>query len=534
MLSSAGPRLSRQDSTQTAAERKTVKLVYALLMSLLFATLLKAQDQDTLGKAVPPITKAAADTAAIQERIEVHSEVGITSPWRSVRDSIFYTKYNKYGDLKDDDPAYNPKKPWWTVALKVTGANVTTTATDRYILKYDFARVGFNSWKHNLQTGFEWDIDRFGMNFFFHPYSGAGYYNSALSSGYNFYQAIPFAIGGSLMYEYFGETTLPSYNDVINTPVSGAFFGEILYRLSSNILDDRTTGKKRLFLELAAAAVNPSRAFGRLTSGQASRHTTKEIYQKEPLNIIMSIGLRKRNDGSNFGTGSFSAIFNLDLAYGNPFEIRSRKPFDYFLMRTNINIGVGRKILDNITGLGLLTGKNVHLGSMEMLVGLFQHYDFWDNKTFELGTIAFGGGIVSKLPLVVNSNLYTNIHLGIVPLAGNSTRYGPDTSQVRDYNYGGGLGGKLENTIEFGKWASATFVGYYYWIRTYVGHKGDHYIGIIRPRMEIRFIHNLSLGFEHLVYYSDRYPSDFYPIHIVRTEQRIFLKVLFEQFRRKD
>ena len=91
-------------------------------------------------------------------------------------------------------------------------------------------------------------------------------------------------------------------------------------------------------------------------------------------------------------------------------------------MRTDLNFGVGRKILDNITGLGILSGKNVQYGSMEMLVGIFQHFDYWDNRTFELGTIAFGGGVVSKLPLIVNSNLYTNFHLGIVPLAGNSTQ----------------------------------------------------------------------------------------------------------------
>jgi hypothetical protein len=336
------------------------------------------------------------------------------------------------------------------------------------------------------------------------------------------------------MYEYFGETTLPSRNDVINTPVSGAFFGEILYRLSSNILDDRATGKRRFLLELAAAAVNPSRAFGRLTSRQMFRHTTKEIYQKEPLNATLSTGFRKMNHGSSFGTGSVSATVNLHVDYGNPFEIRSRKPFDYFKMRTDLNFGVGRKVLDNITGLGVLYGKNVQIGSLEMLVGVFQHYDYWDNRTFELGTIAFGGGVVSKLPLVMNSNLYTNLHLGVVPLAGNSTQYGPDTSQFRDYNYGGGLGGKLESTLELGRWASATFIGYYYWIHTYVGHKGDHYMAIIRPRIEFRFVNNLSLGFEHLVYYSDRYPDDFHAIHFVRTEQRIFLKVLFEQFKRKD
>jgi hypothetical protein len=203
-------------------------------------------------------------------------------------------------------------------------------------------------------------------------------------------------------------------------------------------------------------------------------------------------------------------------------------------VRTDLNIGVGRKRLDNITGFGILAGNNIQYGSLEMLVGLFQHYDFWDNKTFELGTIAFGGGVVSKLPLSNNLNFYTTAHINIIPLAGNSTRYGPDTSQFRDYNYGGGMGAKVENTLELGRAASATFIGYYYWIHTYVGHKGDHYIGLIRPRFELRIINNFSLGFEHLVYYSDRYAADFHPIHLVRTEQRIYLKVYFEQFKRKD
>jgi hypothetical protein len=512
----------------------TMKTVYVILLSLLFAPLLQAQDSTKSNNVVSPSPKTPADTAAIQKRIEVHADVGLKSPWRRVRDSIFYTKYNKYGDLKDDDPVYNPKRPWWTVALKVTGANVFTTSVDHYVFRYDFSNVGFNTWKHNLKTGWEWDIDRFGMNFFFHPYGGAGYYNSALSSGYNFYQAIPFAVCGSAMYEYFGENTLPSYNDIVNTSISGAFFGEILYRLSSNILDDRATGSNRFFRELAAAAVNPSRAFGRLTSGQMWRHTSKEIYQKEPLNITLSTGLRKLNDGSSFGTGSNSATFNLHVDYGNPFEKRSRKPFDYFKMRTDLNIGVGRKIVDNITGLGVIYANNVQLGSMEMLVGLFQHYDFWDNKTFELGTIMFGGGVVSKLPLTLNSNLYTSVHVGIVPLAGNSTKYGPDTAQVRDYNYDGGAGGKLESTLEFGGRASLTFIGYYYWLHTYVGHREHHYIGIIRPRFEVRLIKNYSLGVEHLVYYSDRYPVGYNPIHQVRTEQRLYLKVYFEQFKRKD
>ena len=511
-----------------------MKMTFWLLLSLLCPTLLQAQ---STGGPAPQTILLAPTTAggvALQDQGTTRSALAVRTRWRSAGDSLFYARYNKYGDLRDDDPNYNPRRPWWLVALKVAGQNVATTSVDRYVFGYSYSKVGLESWKHNLKTGWEWDTDRFGMNFFLHPYSGAGYFNWARSSGYNFYQSIPFALGGSLAFEYFGENTLPSINDVINTPISGTFFGEVFYRLSSSILDDRTFGRGRFLRELAAGAVDPARGLGRLAAGKVFRHTPTEIYQKEPLNITLSGGLRKLNHGSSFGTGSTSATFNLHVDYGNPFEKRSRKPFDYFKVRTDLNYGVGRKLLDNITGLGIISGTNVQHGSTEMLVGLFQHYDYWDNKTFELGAIGFGGGVVSKVPLGARSGLYTNVHLGIVPLAGNSTQYGPDTLQVRDYNYGGGLMGKIESTLELERSAVFTFVGYYYLIHTYIGHKGDHYIGLIRPRVEVRFVNNLSLGFEHLVYYSDRFPGDFHPIHTVRTEQRVFLKILFEQFRRKD
>jgi hypothetical protein len=552
--------------TKMVVGRTTMKIAFVLLLSLLFSASLLAQDSvkddkgaslnsktvadsiavkqaapipktpaDTVAaEKVAPIPKAGADSTATQARIETHSEAGLNTKWYSLRDSIFYTKYNKYGDLKDDDPVYNPKRPWWHVGLKIMAASAFTNTYDLHILKGDYAKISIHTWAHNIKTGWEWDTDRFGMNFFFHPYAGGGYYNSALSSGYNYYQAFPFAFAGSLIWEYFGENTLPSYNDQINTPISGAYLGEVLYRVSSNILDDRATGMSRFWRELAAAAVDPTRGFGRLVSGKLWRHTSREIYQKEPLNITLSTGERRLNNGHSFGTGTNSATFNVHLDYGNPFEVRSRKPFDYFKFRADFNFGVGRKTLDNMTGSGIIFGNNYQIGSMEVLAGVFQHYDYWDNNTFELGTMAFGAGVVTKLPVTKNSQFYTTIHLNIVPLAGNSTQYGPDTSQFRDYNYGGGLGGKIENTLELGKRASATFIGYYYWIHTYVGHKGDHYLGLIRPRFELRMIRNLSLGFEHLVYYSDRYPTDFPSIHKVRTEQRVYLKMYFEQFKRKE
>ena len=445
------------------------------------------------------------------------------------------TKYNKYGDLLNDDKQYNPKYPLWKPIVNVVGVNLFTTVLDRLILNASLSHTSLSSWKYKIQKGWEWDADRFGINFIGHPYTGSMYFNAARSQGYNYVQSIPFAIGGSLMWEYFGETTRPSYNDVINTPINGAFLGEIFYRLSSNILDDRTTGSDRAFREIFAGLVDPVRELNRLLQGKAFRHTNKEVYEKEPLNITMFAGVHKINRANNtiFGYGPTDALINIQFDYGNPFEIIDRKPFDFFRLRTEFSFGSGRKLLDNLTGYGVLLSKNTTFDKASVLYGLFQYDDYWDNMTFELGAIGVGGGIFTKYPITDNVTMYTNAHLALVPLAGNSTRFGPDTTQYRDYTYDDGFEGKFETTINFGKYVSASLVYYYFFLHTHVGTPGNNNVSILKPRINVQLFKNVSLGFEHFIYYDDRYLKNLAPIYSVRTEQKIYLSWFLEDTQRK-
>ncbi|MDP9047302.1 MAG: DUF3943 domain-containing protein [Bacteroidota bacterium] len=333
----------------------------------------------------------------------------------------------------------------------------------------------------------------------------------------------------------FGENTRPSYNDVINTPINGAFLGEIFYRVSSNILDDRATGGNRVFREIAAGLVDPVRGFNRLLQGKTFRHTTTEVYQKEPLNVTLFAGVHKINENNNtiFGAGPTNILINLQLDYGNPFEDVHRKPFDFFRFRTEFSFGSGRKILDNVTGYGILIGDNAHVGKLDVLYGAFQYYDYWDNKTFELGAIGFGGGVFTRYPFSKDIVLYTNVNLALVPLAGNSTRFGPDTSQVRDYTYNNGIEGQVDARLNLGHYLSLSCAYNYYFLHTFVGPGGTNHVNIVKPRITVNFTKNLSLGFEHFIYYDDRFLDNFPAIYSVRTEQKIFLSLFLEDPQRK-
>ncbi|MDR2914386.1 MAG: DUF3943 domain-containing protein [Tannerella sp.] len=124
-----------------------------------------------------------------------------------------------------DSIIIRPKRPW-KAALETVGFNLALGTFDRYVLKGDYAQISFSSIKKNFQTGFVWDNDKFATNMFGHPYEGGIYFSAARTNGLNFYESMPYALGGSLMWEFCMETDPPAINDLITTTVGGFSLGE--------------------------------------------------------------------------------------------------------------------------------------------------------------------------------------------------------------------------------------------------------------------------------------------------------------------
>jgi hypothetical protein len=400
-------------------------------------------------------------------------------------------RLNRYGYLLNDDPKYNPKYPVWKPVLRVMTTNLVNWSSSRYIYNFDWARISLKSWKYNLKEGFEWDNDLFATNFIGHPHTGNTYFNVARSEGYNYWQSFPFAVEGSLMWEYFGENERPSINDIINTPVGGAFLGEIIYRISSNILDDSKRGKERVIREIAAALIDPTRGLNRLTQGKMFRVTPSDVYQKEPINVTVTAGALSIDNIDNRPNrlnekSVVNAVATFQLDYGDPFETLSRKPFDLFRLRAELSYGTDTRLLGNVNGYGILKGWN--LKENRLLAGIFQHFDYINNSLFQIGALGFGGGLISKFSISPKSNIYSNIHLALVPLAGNNTYFGSDSSFYRAYNFGAGAEAKVEETLNLNKWASLGFTGFYYFIHTYQGLPGNSIVGVYNPNLTIQIL----------------------------------------------
>ncbi len=69
------------------------------------------------------------------------------------------------------------------------------------------------------------------------------------------------------------ENEYPSTNDIIATPIGGMAIGEVCYRISDLLIDDRQTGWRRFGHEAGVFLVSPMRGLTRILTGDAWKKT---------------------------------------------------------------------------------------------------------------------------------------------------------------------------------------------------------------------------------------------------------------------
>jgi len=220
------------------------------------------------------------------------------------------------------------------------------------------------------------------------------------------------------------------------------------------------------------------------------------------------------------------------MEYGDPFETRDRKPFDHWKLWSEFTNAYERKYLGNVTGYGMLVGTNVQLGPMQTLLGVFQHFNYFDNLAFEYGGLAFGGGLAGKLPITDYHNFYTNIQLALTPFAANNAGYAPiDTTQTRDYSYGDGFEVMTETGFSIGhRLIDLSAVAYYIYFHSYYGVPVNNTIVLVKPRISLRLWKNLGIGFEHQLFTSNRTASNVSAVALQQNAQRLFIQWNWDDF----
>ncbi|MDR2823585.1 MAG: DUF3943 domain-containing protein [Prevotellaceae bacterium] len=357
-------------------------------------------------------------------------------------------------------------------AAEVVGLNVGVHLFDRFALKADYAQVGLYNIKFNLKNGFVWDNDHFSTNLFWHPYHGSLYFTAARTNGLNFWQSVPYAVSGSLLWEYFGENEQPSINDLITTPIGGMAVGEISYRISNLLLDESTVGFERFARELLAGLASPMNFINRLMRGDVGRRkAAANGASKIPFLLHLSASNRSMTDLDD-NRSNFNLLLSSQMVYGEHFINDVRRPYDFFMVNFDCNIAGNQPLISSANIIGLLWGQEYHKNKIDFLAGVFQHFDYYDSSPLKKGArqpfefaeaASFGGGVMFAKQSKYSNNQYFigSAYANIVILgASESDYYNVDN---RNYNLGSGYSIKLNWMYVFSKrWHSGISINHYH------------------------------------------------------------------------
>ena len=415
--------------------------------------------------------------------------------------------------------------PWWALA-EVTGINLFVHGFDRFVARADFAQVTLHSWKHNFETGPVWDNDQFSTNLFMHPYHGNLYFNAARSQGLGFWSAAPYALIGSLQWEFLGENEPPAINDLIATTFGGICIGEITNRVSRTVLNDSKRGWSRFWREAVATLVNPMGQMKRFATGDAWRvrdsHNLYHDFDRNPVDVSVSVGEHYLADNGALFRGEHNAYATFYLEYGDPINRGDyNRPFDFFDAEATFVFGGNQPFVNQVHLLGRLwSTPMIDNGKMTAEFGIYQHFDYFDSSPVKEGSdvtpyriseaAAFGPGVIYQLPAVgMLSRLEQRIFLNGILLGGTKTDYYNIID--RDYNMGSGFSFKSKTHLELRNFGRFILHSQYYRIFTWKGYdegklgqtdplylnaqgdKGNSALLVVNPMAELDVRRNWSL-----------------------------------------
>ena len=386
----------------------------------------------------------------------------------------------------DSTMALPVKKHYWQAAAEVTGINVFVQLFDRYVVKSDFAQTTMHTLKRNFTDGMVWDNDFFITNMFMHPYHGNLYFNAARTNGLTFWESAPYALGGSLMWEFLGETEPPAINDVIATSCGGMAIGEMTHRLSHTVLNDSERGFNRFLREAAATVINPIQGLHRIISGDAWRvrsdHYRYHDFNKLPVDMSFSLGWRYLADDGALFRGVHAPYLNATLTYGTPVDgERHTQPYDFFDVDCTFGVGGGQPLINSLQIMGRLWSTPI-LDKKDMSgeFGVYQFFNYYDAKPIKDGSeltpyriseaAGFGPGFILSLPKTGGlSSLEQRVFISAILLGGTKSDY--FNVIERDYNMGSGFSIKSKTELNFGRFGRMVLNAKYFRLYTWKGYE---------------------------------------------------------------
>lgn len=383
------------------------------------------------------------------------------------------------------------KKYFRRAAGELMLAEITPWVIDEYIRNVDYTKISWHTVKYNINPAhWEWDGDGFTTNQFGHPYHGSFYFNAFRTNGYNFWQSSFSTCIGSYLWETFAENQPPAPNDFINTSFGGIVLGEMVFRLSNRMVNNRNSIRNRKTNEVLALLVNPINGLNRILDKKWGRPVKKAEADTTPLNIEFDMGARKfraNNINNNFGLFGRAKI-----TYGSIFN-NYKRPFGFISI--NVEAGMDDSSMVNIASIyGSLYGWKIKNSKRDKHMALLTaNYDFIRNEAFFYSGQSIRLSLNSHIKPVSNVSLGTSISGGLVLLAAVPVEH---DYKGRYYNYcvGTGFNGSISVGIADHFFCNINYRGG--WLKTVNGNASYYFLHTVNAEFRYLLLNGISIAAE--------------------------------------
>ena len=424
-------------------------------------------------------------------------------------------------------PDCNPPKRFWPGFGELMIVQFIPWTVNSVVRDAEWAKIGPSVWATNIENPWVWDNNKFLNNQFSHPYHGSLYFNAGRTNGYNFWQSVPWAFGGSLMWEWFFEGWAPAPNDWLNTSIGGIALGEMLYKVSSLTLDNRATGAERMWREIGAAALNPTRGFNRLVRGQTNDIVANPADWR-PSRIFASLdaGVRSANGGDNRGnTGSSQVGFlQLTLFYGDQVADLGGAPFSAFSVGFEVATEKQgeRGRFSRLTARGNLAAHELSKSTRSQhQLAAFMSYEFLSSESIEFGGQGFLGGLVSRWGDPRGFRIQSEVLGAAYPIVATQSDYFV-SNEGRDYDYGLGFGSNLRLSAIWEGLGAIDARARMLWEPVLSGFNGDHYQYAASLEGRLYYKGRLGLGASVTAFHRNSQYDDFADVSVDGTQIRAY------------
>ena len=421
--------------------------------------------------------------------------------------------------MNDDFKPWESEKHLWVGVTEVAILEFIPWALAKWFRTWEdpadnWANVSSKTWWSNLQNGFEYDGDNFLTNNFSHPYHGAMFFNAGRTNGYDFWESSAFSLAGSAVWEFFGETFRPSFNDWVYTGVGGANLGEIFYRLSSMVTDNRASGSERVWSEIWGTLLNPVRGFNRAITGEMGQNFDNPAWSRpEDFLITFDGGTRSidKDGDEKYTSKEVEGLFTLNLAYGNRFK--AKKPFDFFGFE--FAIASNKPHFTTMNSTGYLFGWELEKNKHHFDVSLdFNFNDLIKEdisgtdtvyKGFLFGSTQLFPHLSSIFPIGEKTNVVTRFGINGIMIGSTPNDFYVDV-EGRTNDFGPGVGTRIYAAIQNGIWNYVSILYYGAWIWTQSQpDNSKHHIHFLILEAQYPITKYFSIGFSTGVYWRDSY-----------------------------